>query len=217
MLQKEILSLFRAARVKAGNWTLWADQALLESEKWQCWEERGRLKASVGICGRRGGDEVAALSVQAPWQRVHAHSPATLIRLSIRHSQSGDREWNHLFAQKKKARPSCVGERWGENKHEGHFCLLSKLVLEISFSSSFRSLAELGWQRPSAPLACSLKNKEKSHCFHNMAKSQWWTGTGYWRWRCSTAAGISWLLEEVQTVCHKLKSAYREAAAAWWK
>lgn len=73
--------------LKAGNWTSWADQALLKSEKWQCWEEWGRLKASVGICRRRGQDEVAALSVQAPWQRVHAHSPATLIKLSIRHSE----------------------------------------------------------------------------------------------------------------------------------
>lgn len=47
--------------------------------------------------------------------------------------------------------------------HEGHFCLLSKSVLEISFSSSFRSLAELGWQRPSAPLACSLKKKNNKN------------------------------------------------------
>lgn len=62
---------------------------------------------------------------------------------------------------KRKARPSYVGERWGENMHEGHFCLLSKSVLEISFSSSFRSLVELGWQRPSAPLACSLKKTTK--------------------------------------------------------
>lgn len=75
--------------LKAGHWTSWADQALLKSEKWWCWEEGERLKASVGVCGRRGQGEVAALSVQAPWQRIHVHCPATLIKLSIRHSQSG--------------------------------------------------------------------------------------------------------------------------------
>lgn len=70
-----------------------------------------------------------------------------------------------ISLHKRKARPSYVGERWEENIHGGHFCLLSKSVLEISFCSSFRSLAELVWQRPSAPLACSLKKNKKIPLF----------------------------------------------------
>lgn len=194
MLQKEILNFFRAARLKAGNWTSRVDQGLLKSEKWQCWEERGRLKASVGISGRRGWDEVAALSVQAPWQRVHAHSAATLIKLSIRHSERGTGSETISF-HKRKARPSYVRERREEKMHEGHFSLLRAILFLNQF---FQQLQVMCWVRlVKAFCPPCLQLKKKSHYFHNMAKSQWWTGTRYlrcWWWRCSTATGISWLL-----------------------
>lgn len=44
------------------------------------------VKVPVCICRRRQWSEVAALSEQTPWQRVHVYSSARLIKQSIRHA-----------------------------------------------------------------------------------------------------------------------------------
>lgn len=152
--------------LKAGNWNSWADQILLKSEKWQCWEEKGRLKASVGICGKRGQDEVAVLCLcrhhgnevmPTVLPRSLSWAPGTL--------RVGDREWNYLFAQMKGNTKSCRREMRRKDAWRALLPSEGNSVLGISFSSSFRSLAELGWQRPSAPLACSFKKPKKIPLF----------------------------------------------------
>lgn len=102
--------------LKARNWTSWADQVLLKWEKWQCWEKRGWLKASVGICGRKWLPYLCRHH-----DNIHAHS---LPSHQTEHQVLGVGTGNETISlHERKARRSYVGERWEEKMYEGHFSL----------------------------------------------------------------------------------------------
>lgn len=123
------------------------EERQVKSFCWHLWKEGTWLPC---LCRHHGNVSMATLlPCSLNW------APGTL--------RVGDREWNHLCAQKKGKTKLCRRQMRRKDAWRALLPSEGKSVLEICFSGSFRSLAELGWQRPSVPL--SLKNNKNPTIF----------------------------------------------------